>query len=202
VLRAAFTGAWSAAPVWQGESVHRFLVTGVSGAGKSTIARQLHAWGHHALSADADPVPCGWYDTQRRRVTRPAHPDAAWLAAHQWWWDPGRLDEIIAEADQVGAASLWLCGQAGNALELAGRFDAVFLLEIDQRTMAARMQRAERGNDFGRVGDSLDAALAGYLPFVAGWRRFGALSVDATREVAAVAEDLLMTAAMAVLRPR
>ena len=177
-------------------------MTGVSGAGASTIARQLHAWGHHALSADADTVLCGWYDAPQRRVTRPAHPAAAWLAAHQWLWDPDRLDEIIAEAERVGAASLWLCGQAGNALDLAGRFDAVFLLEIDQRTMAARMRRAECGNDFGRVGDSLDAALDGHLPFVAGWRRFGALSVDATREVAAVAEDLLMTAAVAVLRPR
>ena len=202
MLRAAFTGARSAGPVWQGEAVHRLLVTGVSGAGKSTIARQLRAWGHHALSADADTVLCGWYDVQRRRVTRPAHPAAAWLAVHQWEGGPGRLDEIIAEAERVGAASLWLCGQAGNALELAGRFDAVFLLEIDQRTMAARMQRAERGNDFGRVGDSLDVALDGYLPLVAGWRRFGALSVDATRAVAAVAEDLLLTAAMAVLRPR
>ena len=87
-------------------------------------------------------------------------------------------------------------------MELAGRFDAVFLLEIDQQTMAARMRRPERGNDFGWVGDSLDAALAGYLPFVAGWRRFGARSVDATRDVATVAEDLLLTAAMAVLPPR
>ncbi len=116
MLRAAFTGARSAGPVWQGEAVHRLLVTGVSGAGKSTIARQLRAWGHHALSADADTVLCGWYDVQRRRVTRPAHPAAAWLAVHQWEGGPGRLDEIIAEAERVGAASLWLCGQAGNAL--------------------------------------------------------------------------------------
>jgi hypothetical protein len=33
--------------------------------------------------------------------------------------------------------------------------DVVFLLDIDQRTIAARMQRAERGNDFDRVGGSL-----------------------------------------------
>jgi broad-specificity NMP kinase len=182
--------------------VNRFLVTGVSGAGKSTVARQLCAWGHHARSADADTALCGWYDGQGRRVTRPTHPDAAWLAGHLWRWDASRLDEIIVEAEQAGARSLWLCGQAANAVELAGRFDAVFLLDIDQQTMAARMQRPERGNDFGRVGDSLDAALAGYLPFVAGWRRFGARSVDATRDVATVAENLLLTAALAVLPPR
>jgi hypothetical protein len=37
---------------------------------------------------------------------------------------------------------------------------------------------------------------------VAGWRKFGALSVDATQEVAPVAEDLLLTAAMTVSPPR
>ncbi|WP_432830896.1 hypothetical protein [Dactylosporangium sp. CA-092794] len=62
-------------------------------------------------------------------------PGHAWLSVHQWRWDPGRLEEIIAEAEQVGAASLWLCGQASNALELAARLDAVFLLNIDQETI-------------------------------------------------------------------
>ncbi len=181
--------------------MHRFLVTGVSGAGKSTLARQLHAWGHHALSADADPVLCGWADAQGRRVMRPDHPDAAWLAAHTWRWDPARLDELIAEAHALGVPSLWVCGQAANALELADRFDAVLLLEIDQATMAARMRHPARGNDFGRVGASLDAALAGYLPFVAAWRRHGARTVDATGDVATVAENLLLTAAMTVLPP-
>ena len=198
----ALTGTRATAGVWQGGAVHAFLVNGVSGAGKSTVARQLHAWGHHAVSADADTALCGWSDGHGRRVTRPAHPDAAWLAAHQWRWDPQRLEEILTEADQLGVATLWLCGKAANALSLAGRFDAVFLLEIDQQTMGTRMQRPQRGNDFGRVGDSLDTALAGHLPFVAEWRRFGALSIDATRDVATVAEDLLMTAATTVLRHR
>lgn len=111
----------------------------------------------------------------------PAQPDAAWLAVHAWRWNPARLGEqLIAEAEQFGVASLWLCGQAANALDLVDRFDAVLLLDIDQATMPGRMQRPERGNDFGRVGDSLDAALAGYRPFVAAWRRVGARRVDAT----------------------
>jgi hypothetical protein len=182
--------------------VNRFLVTGVSGAGKSTLARQLLAWGHHAISADGDAALCGWYDSQGLRVTRPAHPDAAWLSGHAWRWDPARLDEIIIEADLAGVATLWLCGQAANALELADRFDAVLLLEIDQGTMAGRMRRPERGNDFGRVGDSLDTAVAGFGSFIAAWRRVGALSVDATRDVVTVAEDVLLTGAMATLGRR
>ena len=99
-------------------------------------------------------------------------------------------------------ASLWLCGQAANAIDLADRFDVVFLLDLDEQTTAGRMQRPERGNDFGRVGASLDAALSAHGPFMVAWRRTGALSIDATRDVATVAEDLLASAALAVLRHR
>ena len=188
--------------MWQGGPVNRFLVTGVSGAGKSSVARQLRAWGHYAVSADADTALCGWTDARGSRVTRPDQPDASWLAAHRWEWDAARLDELVTRATELGVATWWLCGKAANAVQVAGRFDAAFLLEIDRDTMADRMRRPERGNDFGRVGDSLDTALAGYGQFVASWRRFGARSVDASRDVATVAEDLLLAAAMTVLRPR
>lgn len=177
-----------------------FLVTGVSGAGKSTLARRMAAWGHRTVSADADSVLCSWTDRDGRRVERPAEPDAAWLSAHEWRWDPARLDQVIAEAARGSDDALWVFGHAANALQLADRFDVVFLLEIDQRTMVARMANPGRGNDFGRVGDSLSAALASYTDFVAGWRRHGAACVDATGEVDAVAQELLMAAAMAALR--
>ncbi len=134
------------------------------------------------------------------RVTRPEQPDAAWLAAHEWRWDPARLDEIIAEAAGQGVPTLWMCGRAANLLRLADRFDAAFLLEIDQETMRTGMGSPRRGNDFGRVGDTLAAALASHTPFVAVWRRYGAVRIDATAGVDTVAQELLMAAGLAALR--
>jgi adenylate kinase family enzyme len=176
-----------------------FFVTGVSGAGKSTLARRMAEWGHRAVSTDADVQLCAWTDLDGRRVDRPAEPDAAWLSAHDWRWDPARLDSIITEAAREGADVLWLFGRAANALDVADRFDATFLLEIDQRTMIARMGNPARGNDFGRVGDSLSAAPASHTPFVAGWRRHGATIIDATGHLDAVAQELLLAAAAAAL---
>jgi hypothetical protein len=176
------------------------LVTGVSGAGKSTVARRLSAWGHRAVSLDGDSHLCSWAAPDGRRVVRPAEPDAAWLASHRWVWDATRLDEIISAAWGDGVETLWLCGQAANAGELVDRFDACFLLEIDQTTMRHRMTMgAGRGNDFGRVGASLDMALAGYRQFVVTWRRLGAVPVDAMQDVDQVCEDLLVAAAFAAL---
>jgi len=166
----------------------------VSGAGKSTLARRLAAWGHHAVSADDYDRLCGWTTLDGIRVTRPDQLDVGWLAAHKWRWDLARLDEIIAEAARLDVPSLWVCGWAANALQLAGRFDAVFLLEIDHQTMRARIGDPRWGNDHGRVGDTLAAALASHTRFVAVWRRCGAVTIDGTRGVDTVAEELLLAA--------
>jgi len=175
------------------------FVTGVSGSGKSTLARHLAGWGHRTVSMDGDSRLCSWTDHIGPSATRPKEPDAAWLSAHEWRWNQHRLDEILAEAAAAGSEPLWLFGQAANAAEFADRFDVTILLEIDQLTMATRMRNASRGNDFGKVGDSLAAARDSYLAFVATWRRRGAIVVDATPKIDAVAEDVLMAVATAML---
>lgn len=131
-------------------------------------------------------------------VVRPDEPDAAWLAVHRWVWDVARLDEIIAAAVGDGVVTLWLCGQAANAGDLVDRFDACILLKIDQATMRNRMTAgAGRGNDFGRVGASLE--VAGYHEFVVTWRRLGAVPIDVMQDLDRVCEDLLVAAACAAL---
>jgi energy-coupling factor transporter ATP-binding protein EcfA2 len=179
-----------------------FLVTGPSGAGKSTLARRMATWGHHTLSADADPALSTWTDHAGHRVDRPAHPTADWLANHQWRWDPDRLDAHIADAAGTDATALWIFGRADNALTMLDRFDAVFLLDIDPTTAAARICNPSRGNDYGRVGDSLTTATETIAEFRTLWLARGATPVDAQPPLDTVGHSLLTEAAMAVLRLR
>jgi hypothetical protein len=178
------------------------LVTGVSGSGKSAIARRLTAMGRDAISMDADEQLTGWHDTATGlRTPRPDVPDAAWLAGHEWRWNPDRLDAIIADARTRNDA-LFLCGLAANGLDLADRFDACLLLEIDRTTMTQRLRDPSRGNVYGRTAASHDHALAAYDTFVASWRRYGAVTIDATEPLDTVAGEVLMSAASALyLRP-
>ena len=178
------------------------LVTGVSGSGKSAIARRLTAMGRDAISMDADEQLTGWHDTATgQRTARPDVPDAEWLAEHEWRWDPNRLDAIIADA-RTRNDVLFLCGHATNGLDLADRFDACLLLEIDRATMTRRLRDPNRGNVYGRTDASHDHALAAYDTFVASWRRYGAVTIDATEPLDTVAGEVLMTAASALyLRP-
>jgi dephospho-CoA kinase len=176
-----------------------FLVTGPTGAGKSSVARRLRRRGYHALSLDSDPRLCAWTDADGHRVVRPAEPDLAWLAVHRWTWDGDRLDEIIADAARTRVDMLWLCGYAANALTLADRFDRIFLLDIDRDTMIRRLRRRQAGNDFGQTGETLSAASTYYREFMGPWRLHGAMTIDASRDLDRVVEELLLAALEAAL---
>jgi hypothetical protein len=112
------------------------LITGCSGAGKSTIAAVFARRSLASIDADDDPSLARFVDPTGAVVEEPAAPDLAWLARHSWAWNPARLDELIRAA---APATLYVCGGAANELELADRFTQVFLLEIDEPTMLARL---------------------------------------------------------------
>ena len=115
------------------------LITGCAGAGKSAIATVLARRGLACIDDDEDPFLARFVDPAGAVAEEPAEPDFAWLSRHSWEWDPARLDELIRAA---APATLYLCGGADNQLELADRFIQVFLLEIDEPTMLARLERA------------------------------------------------------------
>ena len=176
-----------------------FLVTGPTGAGKSSVARRLRERGHHAVSLDSDRELCGWTDAAGGRVPGPAEPDRDWLARHRWTWDPDRLDDIIAEAARGRVDVLWLCGYAANARQLVDRFDRVFLLTISRDTMIRRLRGRPEGNDFGRTEETLSAASTYYREFVEEWRQPGTVPIDAGRSLSRVVEELLLAALEASL---
>jgi adenylate kinase family enzyme len=127
-------------------------ITGCSGAGKTTIAAVLVRRGLAAIDADDDPLLARTVDAAGNVVEQePEEPDLAWLSRHSWAWNPARLDELIRAA---APATLHVCGGADNELEVAGRFTQVFLLEIDEPTMLARLDARRDYHDWRRIGDT------------------------------------------------
>jgi shikimate kinase len=163
-------------------------ITGCSGAGKTTIAAVLARRGLAAIDSDDDPLLARSVDQAGNVVEEePAEPDFAWLSRHSWAWDPARLDELVAAA---GSGTLYVCGGAANELELADRFTHVFLLEIDEPTMLARVD-ARPDNDWGRIGDTREY-LRRFLPgYQARLRASGAIPIDATRPLGQVVDAIL-----------
>jgi thymidylate kinase len=163
------------------------LITGCSGAGKTTLAAVLARRGLASIDSDDDYLLARSVGAAGNVVEEPDEPDLAWLQRHSWAWDPARLDEIIAAA---APAVLYVCGGAANELELADRFSHVFLLEIDEPTMLARLDTREN-NDWGRVGDTREY-LRRFLPgYQARLREFGAIPIDARQPLDRVVEAIL-----------
>ena len=160
----------------------------MSGAGKSTIAQVLARRGLASLDADGDPLLARSVDSDGNVVEDPSVPDFAWLARHSWAWDPARLDVLIRTA---APATLHVCGGAANELELADRFTQMFLLEIDEPTMLARLDAPSRDNEWGRIGDTrehLRLRLPGHQDRL---RAFGAIPVDARQPLDQVVAAIL-----------
>ena len=164
-------------------------IAGCSGAGKTTIAAELARRGLAAVDADDDPVLARFVDPAGAVVAEePAAPDLAWLARHSWAWDPARLDELIRAA---APATLYVCGGADNAQEVAGRFTQVFLLEIDEPTMLARLDARRDYHDWGRIGDTREY-LRRKLPVLQDrLRAAGAIPIDARQPLDQVVESIL-----------
>ena len=165
-------------------------IAGCSGAGKTTIAAVLARRGLVAIDADDDPLLARSVDAAGHvadELEEPGEPDFAWLSQHSWAWDPARLDELIRAA---APATLYVYGGADNQLELAGRFTQVFLLEIDEPTMLARIE-ARQDNDWGRIGDTREY-LRRKLPQVQDrLRASGAIPIDARQPLDQVVDAIL-----------
>jgi hypothetical protein len=164
------------------------LITGCAGAGKSAIAAVLAQRGLACIDDDEDPFLARFVDSAGAVVAEePAEPDFAWLSRHSWEWNPARLDELIRAA---APATLYLCGGADNELELADRFTQVFLLEIDEPTMLARLD-ARQDNEWGRAGDSREYMRRLRPGYQDRLRAFGAIAIDARQPLHQVVDALL-----------
>jgi adenylate kinase family enzyme len=162
-------------------------ITGCSGAGKTTIAAVLARRGLAAIDADDDPLLARSVDAVGHVVEEPEEPDFAWLSQHSWAWNPTRLDELIRA---TAPATLYACGGADNELEMADRFTQVFLLEIDEATMLARLD-ARQDNDWGRIGDTRDYLRRKLPELQDRLRAFGAIPIDARQPLDQVVDEIL-----------
>jgi hypothetical protein len=163
-------------------------ITCCSGAGKSTIAAVLTRRGLAAIDADGDPLLARSVDAAGNVVEEPEAPDFAWLSRHSWAWDPARLDELIQAA---APATLYVCGGADNELELADRFTQVFLLEIDEPTMLARLDARRDYHDWGRIGDTREYLRRRLPEIQARLRAFCAIPIDARQPLDQVVDAIL-----------
>lgn len=153
-----------------------YLVTGVSGSGKTAVARELARRGF--ASVDAVEAIAAWVD----------RPDGL-----EWEWSPRLLTELLGTRRD---GPRFVCGNAHNQRDFYSRFDAVFLLRVDAEMMLRRIDDPGRDNDFGRSPEQRRLLLEWLPGFDAELVAAGAVLVDAAAPLAEVV-DAITTYAVA-----
>jgi dephospho-CoA kinase len=144
----------------------RILVTGMSGAGKTTVLNELRRRGHLTVDTDYD----GWVLADRT-------------------WDESRMDGLLADHTNVVVS-----GTVENQGRFYDRFDHIILLSAPLQVLIDRVSR-RTNNPYGRTPDQ-QAEIATYVRTVEPMLRNGAtLELDGQQPPADLAdtiEDLLI----------
>jgi hypothetical protein len=169
-------------------------VTGISGAGKSSVLGELRRRGYEALGIDEDGFG-RWMDpVTREEVPFPVgiEDPHAWCAMHDWALDVGRIAELKRQVDR-DASLMFLCGVASGESEAWEHFDVVCALVIDEATIRARIEL--RGDDwFGTRPDELERIFVWNEGYAETYEGYGAVVIDATRPLSDVVDDVIASA--------
>ena len=121
-------------------------MTGVSGAGKSTVVVRLAELGFRAVDLDS-PEWSEWVDSPDGEGPSPLQPGKDWV------WREDRVRELLAED---GPGVLFVSGCAPNMG--AFRFDGIVLLSVSAEVMAERLVHRTT-NAYGKHPDELARSL-------------------------------------------
>jgi broad-specificity NMP kinase len=164
--------------------VPRYLITGDSGSGKTTVADALAARGFYAYSTDDEPGVTRLEDGDGRPTEWP-DPPVDWSKV-AWNWQEGPLLDLLAAAETVFVAAV-----TSNQERYYHLFDAIFVLIVDEATTRHRLL-SRTDNDYGKDPEELARNLRGHAAFqrelLAAPR---AVAIDALRPVEAVVDDII-----------
>jgi broad-specificity NMP kinase len=164
----------------------KYLITGVAGTGKSTLARELRKRG------------CAAYDTEEgfsyyvdkktgERCAYPAEPSQEWYDGHERVFDEKVLMNLMKKhADET----LFICSITANQAKFYPQFDKIFLLTAPDDVVSYRLG-TRTNNYFGRHPLDLARVIGRHQQFDDELKALGAVVVDSTRPIEAVADDIL-----------
>jgi thymidylate kinase len=132
--------------------VRNYLIEGVSGAGKTTVAEELQRRGHHVLHGDRELCYRGDPETGEPldgRAYERAEDGFVWLHEHHLW-DVDKVRSLVA--DRRWAQSFF-CGGSRNVRKFIALFDEVFILDIDVDTLKRRLASRPEDEFGGKPGE-------------------------------------------------
>jgi gluconate kinase len=167
-----------------------YLITGPSGAGKTSVSKHLSAQGYQSIEADSAPGICYFVNKAGKPVPYPADANATWWENHNYMWELSRLQRLLDSLESTGKP-IFICGNAANINKAWPLFTAAFYLDIPADVMLKRINGGGNDDSFGQRVVERDQLMRWVEPFKAEMLELGAITIDATQPVGAVAKTIL-----------
>lgn len=164
----------------------RYLITGVAGTGKSTAARELRRRGYAAYDTEEG---FSYYVDKRtgERCAYPSEPSPEWYDGHERVFDEAILGNLLKKhADEP----LFIATIAANQAKYYPQFNRIFLLTAPDEVITHRLG-TRTNNYFGRHPLDLQRVVGRHQQFDDELKAIGAVTVDATRPIREMVDDIL-----------
>ena len=166
--------------------VRNYLIEGVSGAGKTSVADELQRRGYHVVHGDRELAYCGDPETGKPLdgFSRESVDNITW-GYERWIWNVDKVRSVIADQNHPQS---FFCGGSRNSHHFIDLFDGVFVLEVDLDTLKQRVS-ARADDEFG--GKPEQWALIARVHATKVGLPKEAVPIDGTKPVARVVDDIL-----------
>lgn len=172
-----------------------FFVTGISGSGKTSVARELIKRGYTALDSKVTKGIFHFADKNGTPAQDFRPNDQDWSTSYKWVLNVPMLEQAIR--DNAGKQYIFVCGR-GNIRQHWDLAHAVFLLQVDETTMLSRLNDPSRDNMFAKD-KKTQQKLRENLEFVQrSLKNAGAIVIDAKQPLEKVVDDIVALALMSV----
>lgn len=164
----------------------KYLITGVAGTGKSTLAKELRRRGYAAYDTEEG---FSYYVNKETgdRTSYPAEPSQEWYGKHHRVFDEKILENLFKKhANEV----LFICSITANQSKYYSRFDNLFLLTAPDNVITHRLG-TRTNNYFGRHPLDLQRVIGRHQQFDDELKADGAIVIDSTQPIEDVAQEIL-----------
>lgn len=163
----------------------KYLITGVAGSGKSTVAHELSKRGYAAYDTDAG---FSYYVEKAtgKRCDHPQTPSLEWYAEHERVFDEEILEGLFKKH---AGEPIFICSITANQKKYYPQFDKIFLLSAKDDLLAHRLQ-TRTNSDFGKHPVDFHRVFAGKKDFEDEVIAAGGIKIDSSRSLGTVIDEI------------
>lgn len=166
----------------------KIYITGVSGTGKTTVARELQKRGFYALSIDEVDNLCSWVNQQTGEKEGGKDIDMSldFVDKHDWVCDMENLNMLLSKDAEV----VFVAGMATNQDDFLHIFDKILLLQCSSETFCKRIENRV-DNNFGKDKKVQQQIRERYKPYTEKMLARGAVSINTEKPLDKVIEEVI-----------